>query len=595
MKKVMSILLVFVLTIGLMVGCSGGDDGDSSGNGQSGQSAGDFGLSVDDVSYLAADGSSIYRVVRPVVVEPDEDSNEEIITLDETGKAGTVAKKMKEILGVAVRNVSDDEDGTDTYEILVGETNREESKKALEYLKSATGGRYNDYVICTIGKKIVINAYCSDGLEAAVTYFAENYISKDGVKGGINYTHATEGNWESMTINGVNIGEFSIIRPHFNSSYLTQLEMEKIVDTVYEKTGYMLRIYDDEYTEEGTYEIVVGNNNRENVKAVDDYDLYDITVSGTKVYLNGGSAHATSMAVSEFAKLLYGGSVTDSDTVAGADYNTAFATYDAATTYYPVYYDNFDGATIDTTKWRLMTGSEFRKDGQNGKLSGMTDDPSYVFQSEGKFYIIGHEEDTIYLGGTLVNNHTMRFHYGYVEHSVICPDGDGFWSLLWFDNRGDAENQLFGAEIDLNECFGNGSATQANCHKWPTTLGAQMGYEHVSLDADYKAEKKYYCPDGKTWAEDFHTFGFLWDATQMSFTADGKIWFSYDITQTPEDIDAFVNADLYMKLSFSVGRYNNNLLVENLTDYEWENTNVLSCDWIYLYQFDDGIQNVTYK
>ena len=147
----------------------------------------------------------------------------------------------------------------------------------------------------------------------------------------------------------------------------------------------------------------------------------------------------------------------------------------------------------------------------------------------------------------------MRFKYGYVEHSVICPDGDGFWSLLWFDNRGDTDNVLFGAEIDLNECFGNGTATQANCHKWPTQYGTSLGYEHVSLDgATYGAAKKYYHPDGGNWADGYHTFGFLWDATQMTFTADGKIWFSYDITQTPEDVDAFVDAYLYMKLSFSV-------------------------------------------
>ena len=81
----------------------------------------------------------------------------------------------------------------------------------------------------------------------------------------------------------------------------------------------------------------------------------------------------------------------------------------------------------------------------------------------------------------------------------------------------------------------------------------------------------------------------------MTFTADGDIWFAYDITTKEYDIDAFVNTYLYMKLSFSVGRLNNSLLVENLTDEEWQNSSVLICDWLYLYQLDNGKQTLKLK
>lgn len=583
MKKLISVILILVLALGLVAGCGGkgGDKNDGTANGGV-----VVGVSKNDVAFLDANGEAIYDFVRPDAEEMEE------------GKCGSyLFKQCKTILGNAGKNIVDKDVVYDVnaYEILLGATNRPESAQALQYLDAKTGGRYKDYIICTIGNKIVINAYNKDVLYEACEYFVTNFVKRDGVKGGIEYLFATPGKWQDFTINGTTIGRFTIVRPHFNSSYLTQIEMEKLVDDVYQKTGYLLEIVDDKYVEEGTYEIVVGNTNRKDVKKTTGYETYDITVKGTKVYLNGGSAHATSMAVSEFLKILNKGKTTDASSVQNADYNTALKGYDLAKTYSPVYFDNFDADTIDTTKWRLMSGSEFRKDGQNGKLSGMTDDPDYVFQSDGNFYIYGHEEPDIYLGGTITNNHTMRFKYGYVEHSVICPDGDGFWSLLWFDNRGDTDNVLFGAEIDLNECFGNGTATQANCHKWPTQYGTSLGYEHVSLDgATYGAAKKYYHPDGGNWADGYHTFGFLWDATQMTFTADGKIWFSYDITQTPEDVDAFVDAYLYMKLSFSVGRYNNNLLVNNLTEYEWQNTSKLVCDWIYLYQFNDGVQDLKF-
>ncbi len=579
MKKAVSLLLVIFVTFGLMAGCGGDNDNTGSDNAQGSTGI----ISAEDVTFVAADGTSVYKIIRPEAGE-----------MDEVTSSSYIFKQIKDTLGVSVKNEADTSDGTDAYEILVGPTNRVESQQALDYLETSGYGRYDDYIICTIGKKIVINAYNSKSLDVACKYFVQNYLKADGVKGGIQYCYAAEGEFKDITINGTNIGKFSFVRPHFNSSYLTQVEMEKIVDSVYQTTGYMLTIEEDEYTEPAEFEIIVGNNNRSGIKSITDYDQYDITVSGNKVYLNGGSAHATAMAVSEFAKLLEKGTVTDADTVSGS-YETAMANYDRSTTYYPVYFDNFDSDTIDTTKWRLMSGSEFGRDGQNGKFSGMTDDPNFVFQSDGKFYIYGHEDAAGYWGGTLTNSHTMAFQYGFVEHSVICPDGDGFWSLLWFSSTSDGTNQFYGAEIDLNECFGNGMVTAANCHKWPTTLGKSLGLEHDSLDGKSYVAKKYYHPDGGTWADEFHTFGFLWDETQMTFTADGEIWFSYAINQTEYDIDAFVNTYLYMKLSFSVGRLNNNLLVENLTDEEWQNSNKLVCDWLYLYQLDNGKQSIILK
>ncbi len=578
MKKILSILLVSLVVFGLVAGCGGSDD-----TGKTDSNTNDSVLSREDVVYVN-NGDSVYNIIRPDNAE-----------MDETMRCSYIFQQLKKTIGVNVKSTADDSDGTDAYEILVGNTNRPESQQALDYLASKTGGRYGDYIVCTIGKKIVINAYNADALKLACEYFIKNYAKAEGVKGGIEYIYAVQGSFSNITINGTDIGKFYFVRPHFNSSYLTQVEMESLIKMVYEKTGYMLEIKDDEYTKPGTYEIVVGNSNRDGIKKITDYDNYDITVSGNKVYLNGGSAHATAMAVSEFAKIVEKGSVTDADSVNGS-YETAIANYDRSKTFYPVYFDNFDGDTIDTTKWRLMKGNEFGRDGQNGKFSGMSDDPNYVYQSDGMFHIYGHENSEGYWGGTLTNSHTMAFQYGYVEHSVICPDGDGFWSLLWFSSTGDGTNQYYTAEIDLNECFGNGRATQANCHKWPTSLGKSLGLEHESLDGkEYGNAKKYWCPDEKTWADDFHTFGFLWDETQMTFTADGKIWFSYAINTNEYDIDAFVNTYLYMKLSFSVGRLNNNLLVENLTAEEWQNSSKLVCDWLYLYQLDNGKQTLKLK
>lgn len=580
MRKIISLLLVLVLALGLMAGC-GSDKKTPSDSASVPGIVDDTVISSADVVFVDANGEAVYRIIRP------EDGK-----FDETLKSGRVFKQYKTTFGVSPKNVSDKEDGTDVYEILIGNTNRPESQQAMTHLRATSGGRYNDYIICTIGKKIVINAYNSEALDTAVTYFIDNYLKADGIKGGIDYVYAVQGDFQNITVNGVNIGDFSIIRPNYNSSYLTQVEMDKLVDTVYTKTGYKLSIGEDDYVVEGTYEIVVGNTNRDGVKTIENYDEYDITVKGNKVYLNGGSPHATAMAVSEFAKVLSAGAVTDASSVNGS-YETAMANYDRKTTYYPTWYDTFDGDVIDPTKWHIMNDPEFSRAGQNGKWSAMSNDPNYIFQTGGKFYVYGREEDNAYYGGTISNSGKLSYHYGYVEKSAICPDGPGFWSLLWFSGTSDGTNILGSPEIDLNECFGNGRATQANCHGWPNSTGTSLGYEHTSLDGPvYGNDKRVECPDNKTFADDFHTYGFLWDEDEMTFMLDGEIWFSYQTNTTEWDIDVFVNSWMYMKLSFSVGRENNNLLVNNLTPEQWANSSVFIVDWIYLYQFDDGVQGL---
>ena len=81
----------------------------------------------------------------------------------------------------------------------------------------------------------------------------------------------------------------------------------------------------------------------------------------------------------------------------------------------------------------------------------------------------------------------------------------------------------------------------------------------------------------------------------MTFMLDGEVWFSYQTNTTEWDIDVFVNSWMYMQLSFSVGRKNNNYLVDNVTAEQWQNSSAFIVDWLYLYQFDDGVQGLKLK
>ena len=570
MKKLLSVLLIIVLCLALISACSDKSEKPTDPT----VSSGDV-FSTENVKYLESDGSSVYTVISP-------EGNDKL-----TAVSSVIFKNMKTKLGINIKSQRDSAtDGTDTYEILLGNTNRPESKKALDWLSSNVGGRIDDYIICTIGKKIVINATTDDGVEKATKYFLDNFVKTDGVNGGIKHTFKTEGNYAELTVNGEKLGKFRFIRPHFNSSYLTQVEMETSTADILKTGGYVVDIEDDQYVKEGDCEISVGLTNRAGVAALDSLDAFEIKITGKKVYINGGSPYATAMAVSEFSKLLLSKkNLTDADSFTGS-YAEALKKYDLTTTYSPVWSDDFDSDVVDSTKWSVQTKNDNGREGQNGKFSGM--DPDAVFVREGKLTIFAHEDSEGYWGGEIITSKTMNYRYGYIEYSCITPDGDGIWSLLWLcgKNKGYAN-----PEIDVNESFGNASVTAANCHSWPTTLGNnELGWDHTSLDGhDGKyAAKKYYCPDGKHFGQDFHTFGFLWDEDEMTFTADGKIFFSYTTNTTEQDIDSFVDDPMYVRIGMSFGRLNNNLLVENLTDWERENTNKFIVDWIHLYRLDNG-------
>lgn len=570
--------MILILCFGLVAGCGSGD-GDASEPTQSG--ADKNALSKADINYFVG-GEHRYTIVRP-------EGNEDVVA-----GAGYIYKQSKNVFGVSMKNIADTEDGTDKYEILIGPTNREESEIALEKLYEA-GGRYDDYIICTIGKKIVINSEDPECYTVAARYFVENYLKADGFKGGIYYTCISGGEFDTVTINGTDIGRFDFVRPHYNSSYVTELEMEKAIEELYKKTGYKLSIGHDTKVKVKECEIIVGNAERDGVTPVtDDYNKYTVTVKGTKVYLNGGSAHATAMAVAEFCKMLQKGAVTDADSTVG-DYETALKSYDLSTTYRKTWGDDFDGTELDRSKWFQETESN-RTEGHNGKTSVRSTNPNDVFVKDGKFYICARQDEEYYYGGMIKSHLSMSFRYGYVEMSTVLPQGNGFWVALW-SGTNDTEEPITGEkdilywpEIDMVECFGNSSYYAGNCHAWPSDLGKQLGLQHFSLDGSYSNQKKYTLQEsGAVLGDGFHTYGFIWDINQMGFVCDGDFFFSYDITRDDRDISCF-NKSLFLILSMATGFKTAD---PPTTDpNEWANTNKLIVDWINVYQKNDGLSEL---
>ena len=122
MKRILSLLLVAFLVLGLMSGCVNGNKVD---NGKNDNVSNSVVISKADVVFKDKSGDATYRIVRPEEGE-----------FDEVTFATILFKQFKSKIGISVKNSADNVEGTDTYEILLGNTNRPESKQALDYLSS---------------------------------------------------------------------------------------------------------------------------------------------------------------------------------------------------------------------------------------------------------------------------------------------------------------------------------------------------------------------------------------------------------------------------------------------------------------------------
>ena len=401
----------------------------------------------------------------------------------------------------------------------------------------------------------------------------------------------------AVTVNGIGLSAFQIVRKHYNSSFMTYRELEMMA----KRCG--LRILEDTVNKPREYEIIIGDCEREGVKKFTDRDAFEVRIEGKKIFLNGGSAPAVTMAVSEFRKFIVpDAEITDSMSFVGS-YTEYAKNYDDETYYKPVFFDEFDDIEgdfvnpngLDTRKWNLRGGtghSGWSTAGHNDARCDRSLDPNRVYVKDSCFQIHPwyDKENNVFYGGFLESNGKMKFTYGYAEASVKIPDGDGFWTAMWL--RCNDRSGRVRPEIDVNECFGNGAGVNANLHTWPGEDAEQYGITHTQLNRNDYFERLHWCPDDNRFSQDFHTFGVLWTHEVAWFTCDGVPYFKYTMGDKETDFECF-GKKVWIVLSEAVGfpHVKNPL---NNTPEQWEKNSSFYVDWCYLYQIKDGKQVIEF-
>ena len=171
-------------------------------------------------------------------------------------------KSIKELYGAEL-DVKDDyyKEGStkfkiDDYEILIGETNRPESKAVIGEL-----AKVDDYHIKLCGKKLVIGGVSETALlgaldqlmkalpDATATYFYETATE---------YQKLGKYALDDIQLNGVSVKDYTIV--YENNAYCKKIATN-LADLILTKSGYRMEVIADS-KERAAKEILIGNTNR---------------------------------------------------------------------------------------------------------------------------------------------------------------------------------------------------------------------------------------------------------------------------------------------------------------------------------------------
>jgi len=338
-------------------------------------------------------------------------------------------------------------------------------------------------------------------------------------------------------------------------------------------------------------EILVGDTNRK--KSSLDEKKYAVTLSEKQLFFESGNFNGVVKAVSWFTSLEYEkGKV---NTLTGEyEFSSQVERTDGTYTY--VWGDEFDGNTLDMSKWDLTTsiGAE-----SSFKLSR---DPKALNVSDGllklsalRWFDPDNNQIQAIAPYTIEGKKFMNFQYGYLEMRARIPFGGGAWPSLWLSgacskeavvsdifNKGDIKPANFSAEIDIIEY----TTLSPNLHKWfyDDAVGIEgvtgIKDKHSSLGAVEKPVKSDLGMDPKQ-SYVYQVIGFEWTSEDMTVYINGEEFYNYNWTKSVQ-LDGLNDMTDFLNPVFI--RLNNHLIPKNIpSDYS-----SLPCeffiDYVRLYQ-----------
>ena len=210
-----------------------------------------------------------------------------------------------------------------------------------------------------------------------------------------------------------------------------------------------------------------------------------------------------------------------------------------------IWEDNFDGNSLDETKWNYQNGdgcAEGICGWGNGELQ--TYKSENIVVSNGTLKITAKKErnrGSQYSSGRINSRNKGDFTYGRFEASIKLPQGEGLWPAFWMLPT----DELYGSwpqsgEIDIMEFI-------------TSQPDEVLGYIHYGdLYPGNQSQGNTYKLKNDLFTNDFHEFAIEWEPGEIRWYVDG-ILFS---TKTPEDLAPYnwpFDKNFHLLLNLAVG------------------------------------------
>lgn len=485
-------------------------------------------------------GKIAFRIIRSA------DASNKII-----GYAAKIKSEIKERLNITAEYKPDTVvERSGLMEVIIGDTNRggytaiynDIVKYRIKYL--------NDWTIKVDGNKIFIVGGSEKATEQAVNYFIERFCSSLGAIISSEYCYKFKKDLTNcFTINGSpDIDNYSIIMPKYNLSYIVGRELDNLSEALLIKNCAVVEVKRDN-TSAGKYEIIAGSTNRGSLANINDRDKWQITVKGSKVYLEGGHDYSTAMAVLKFIDMVESGkSIKDGDIFSGK-YSESIKEDKYSNYYRLAVSDEFEGDTLNSDLWQIDDCVERRPGDPNlwgDKISGRSKDNVSV--RDGKLVGKATYTDTNYWGFKIHSHNSFWYEYGLIEISCKIPMGPGLWSGFWAQGNVGTTNM----EYDFFESGADYDAIKMSALKNPNTDG-YSGYNGLRTNLGEFAKDKFtwYRLQVGEFNKYFHTIGMEWDSSKFSMVCDGRVLYTVDYSNNGELCKA-VRQLVYVQISTCV-------------------------------------------
>ena len=507
------------------------------------------------------EGEFIYTVTRSIAA---------------TEEAELAAKEIRLVLKETFNckvNIKKDvgyEDFDGNFEILVGDTNREESKIAKQKLLDNRVNCASDFIVCVIGDKICIQVVNNTMITKAYEWFILNFCNskEDWSKLRKNYEfiYAPETAALNNMVAGVNLCDFTVVLPR-KTSMLHGLIVDEYLD-YYNQHDYMLKEAED-MDAEVEYEILVGDCDRAASKSVTvEGDNYVIKVVGKKLVVKGGTHLATWRG---FKALLDEIKANEGKEVGidWADGYTVNGKYDATEkgTFTLNWGDEFEGSTIDRSKWgdyngkanettTSCLGGTFYTVSVGGKSKYTGSDAKDLIHQTGGELVCGTKRinDIDFITSQISSYYTMTFKYGMMDiYSKLAPspayttywaNGGGTANPEFIKRFGGTENdRVCMTEIDILENYSRPHEYGSTVHWWWSAFNsdgsknsagghAGLGGNNLYKKGSENSMYMIYNTDkyGDLLPDDYHMYSFYWDDECIKYAFDGKVFMDYQYT-----------------------------------------------------------------